>query len=267
LGGIRLSRLVIVSNRVVDLDNQVQSGGLAVALGDALRSIGGIWFGWDGNVVEQGKPIEVRRTVQNNVTIATIPMTERDYEEYYLGFSNKVLWPVYHCRLDLAQFEPAYFEGYKRVNKGFATALAPLLRADDMVWAHDYHLISFGAELRALGARQRLGFFLHIPFPPPELLQAIPAHNWLVEALFQFRRCRRPHLVDGHGIVGEAVDGAFGYSRSSLVATTNSHSLGWRSSAGDGACFMLPIAKPFPKPSAGSGFGLLGPRHKDRPLI
>ena len=181
-----MNRLVIVSNRVADLDNQVQSGGLAVALGDALRSIGGIWFGWDGNIVEEGAPIDVRRTVQNDVTVATIPMTERDYEEYYLGFANKVLWPVCHYRLDLVQFEPAYLEGYKRVNKSFATALAPLLRSDDMVWAHDYHLISFAAELRALGARQRLGFFLHIPFPPPELLQAIPAHSWLVEALFQF---------------------------------------------------------------------------------
>jgi trehalose 6-phosphate synthase len=181
-----LSRLVIVSNRVADLDNQVQSGGLAVALGDALRSIGGIWFGWDGNIVEEGTPIEVKRTVQNDVTVATIPMTDRDYEEYYLGFANKVLWPVCHYRLDLVQFEPGYLEGYRRVNKGFATALAPLLRPDDLVWAHDYHLISFGAELRALGAQQRLGFFLHIPFPPPELLQAVPAHNWLVEALFQF---------------------------------------------------------------------------------
>jgi len=181
-----LSRLVIVSNRVADLDNPVQSGGLAVALGDALRSIGGIWFGWDGNIVEDGTPIEVKRTVQNDVTVATIPMTDRDYEEYYLGFANKVLWPVCHYRLDLVQFEPAYLEGYRRVNKGFATALAPLLRPDDLVWAHDYHLISFGAELRALGAQQRLGFFLHIPFPPPELLQAVPAHNWLVEALFQF---------------------------------------------------------------------------------
>src|SRR5271166_5082809 len=186
MGGVCLSRLVIVSNRVADLDNQVQSGGLAVALGDALRSIGGIWFGWDGNIVDEGTPIQVRRTVQNGVTIATIPMTDRDYEEYYIGFANKVLWPVCHYRLDLVQFEPAYFEGYKRVNRGFANALLPLLRADDVVWAHDYHLISLGAELRALGARHRLGFFLHIPFPPPELLQAVPAHNWLVETLFQF---------------------------------------------------------------------------------
>ena len=181
-----MSRLVIVSNRVVDLDNQRQSGALAVALGEALRSIGGIWFGWDGNIVEQGTPIEVSRTVQNNVTIATIPMTERDYEEYYLGFANKVLWPACHYRLDLVDFEPAYFEGYKRLNKGFASALAPLVRADDKIWAHDYHLMSFASELRALGSKHRLGFFLHIPFPPPELLQAIPAHNWLIEALFQF---------------------------------------------------------------------------------
>ncbi len=181
-----MSRLVIVSNRVADLDNQIQSGGLAVALGDALRSIGGIWFGWDGNIADEGTPIEVNRTVQNDVTIATIPMTQTDYEEYYLGFANKVLWPVCHYRLDLVNFEPAYLEGYKRVNKAFATALAPLLKPDDLVWCHDYHLMSLGAELRALGAKQRLGFFLHIPFPPPELLQAVPAHNWLIESLFHF---------------------------------------------------------------------------------
>jgi len=181
-----VNRLVIVSNRVADLENQLQSGGLAVALGDAIRSVGGVWFGWDGNVIEDGTPIAVTQTVQNNVTVATVPMTAQDYDEYYLGFANKVLWPVCHYRLDLVQFEPAYFEGYKRVNKAFATALAPLLRADDLIWVHDYHLMSLASELRELGAHQRLGFFLHIPFPPPELLQAIPAHDWLIQALFEF---------------------------------------------------------------------------------
>ncbi len=181
-----MTRLVIVSNRVADLENQVQSGGLAVALGDAIRSIGGVWFGWDGNIVEEGTPAAVTETVQANVTVATIPMTARDYEEYYLGFANKVLWPVCHYRLDLVEFEPAYFEGYKRVNKMFAAALTPLLQPDDLIWVHDYHLMSLAAELRARGVRQRLGFFLHIPFPPPELLQAIPAHEWLIQALFQF---------------------------------------------------------------------------------
>ncbi len=181
-----MNRLVIVSNRVADLENQGQSGGLAVALGDAIRAVGGIWFGWDGNVVEEDTPLVVTETVQSNVTVATIPMTGQDYDEYYLGFSNKVLWPVCHYRLDLVQFEPAYFEGYKRVNKTFANALAPILRKDDLVWVHDYHLMSLASELRALGTKQRLGFFLHIPFPPPELLQAIPAHDWLIQALFHF---------------------------------------------------------------------------------
>jgi trehalose 6-phosphate synthase len=181
-----VNRLVIVSNRVADLERQAQSGGLAVALGDAIRSVGGVWFGWDGNVVEEGTLLTTAKTIQDNVTVATVPMTQADYDEYYLGFANKVLWPACHYRLDLVEFEPAYLEGYKRVNRAFATALAPILQPDDLVWAHDYHLMSLASELRALGARQRIGFFLHIPFPPPELVEAVPAHDWLIEALFQF---------------------------------------------------------------------------------
>jgi len=181
-----LSRLVIVSNRVADLDNQAQSGGLAVALGDALRSIGGVWFGWNGDIVTAGVPVAVSRSVQNNVIVAKVPMTGRDYDEYYLGFANKVLWPACHYRLDLVSFEPAFFEGYKRVNRSFAELLQPILRPDDLIWAHDYHLMSLSAELRALGAKQRMGFFLHIPFPPPELFQAIPHHDFLIEALFHY---------------------------------------------------------------------------------
>jgi trehalose 6-phosphate synthase len=181
-----LSRLIIVSNRVADLEKQAQSGGLAVALGDALRSVGGLWFGWDGQIVEEGTPLKISETTQENVTVATIPMTDRDYEEYYLGFANEVLWPVCHYRLDLSNFQPAYFEGYQRVNACFATALLGLLRPDDLIWVHDYHLMSLAYELRARGVKQRLGFFLHIPFPPPEMLEAIPVHNWLIEVLFQF---------------------------------------------------------------------------------
>ena len=181
-----MSRLVVVSNRVADLGSRAQSGGLAVALCDAFRTAGGLWFGWDGNVVEDTAQLTVKETVHNNATMVTVPITKQDYDEYYLGFANKVLWPVCHYRLDLVQFETAYFEGYKRVNKTFAAALAPMLKEDDLVWVHDYHLMSLASELRALGCQHRIGFFLHIPFPPPELMQAIPAHAWLTEALFQF---------------------------------------------------------------------------------
>lgn len=181
-----MSRLVIVSNRVADLEKSAQSGGLAVALEDSLRQTGGVWFGWDGTVVEEDEPLDTVIHTQDTVTVAAVPLTGRDYEEYYLGFSNKVLWPVFHYRLDLSHFESAYFEGYRRVNERFASEIVKLLRPDDIIWVHDYHLMSLAQELRALGVTQRIGFFLHIPFPPPEMLAAIPVHEWLVEALFQF---------------------------------------------------------------------------------
>ncbi len=181
-----MSRLVVVSNRVAYLENKTKSGGLAVALGDTLRKTGGIWFGWDGNVVEDTRSISVNVAQQGTVTIATIPLTDQDYQDYYVGFANQVLWPACHYRLDLVAFETAYFDGYRRVNARFADALINLLEPDDIIWVHDYHLFSLASELRARGAKQRIGFFLHIPFPPPGVLLAVPVHQWLVKSLFAY---------------------------------------------------------------------------------
>ncbi len=181
-----MSRLVVVSNRVADLEKNVQSGGLAVALGDALRQSGGLWFGWDGKVVEDGAPLETQIAKKGTVTVATVPLTRADYEEYYIGFSNQVLWPACHYRLDLVNFKTNFLEGYRRVNKRIADAIVELLRPDDVIWVHDYHLMSLALELRARGVTQRIGFFLHIPFPPPGVLLAVPVHNWLVKSLFSF---------------------------------------------------------------------------------
>ena len=103
-----------------------------------------------------------------------------------MGYSNGVLWPVFHYRLDLADFDAGAIEGYRRVNQLFARKLAPLLRPDDIVWVHDYHLIPLGSELRALGCQQRIGFFLHIPLPPPLILAAIPGHDWLMRGLCSY---------------------------------------------------------------------------------
>jgi trehalose 6-phosphate synthase len=97
-----------------------------------------------------------------------------------------VLWPVFHYRLDLADFDAGYISGYRRVNQLFARKLLPFLKPDDVIWVHDYHLIPLAAELRALGCRQRIGFFLHIPLPPPLMLAAIPGHDWLIRALFAY---------------------------------------------------------------------------------
>ena len=180
-------RLVVVSNRVAD-PRQPAAGGLAVALGDALRKSGGLWFGWSGTVVEQDGPSchEPLLERAGSTQLATIDLSREDHEQYYLGFSNRVLWPVFHYRLDLAVFESAFTQGYRRVNRRMAEALRPLLRDDDVIWVHDYHLIPLANELRELGCRQRMGFFLHIPLPPPQILAAIPAHEWLMRSLFSY---------------------------------------------------------------------------------
>ncbi len=181
-----MSRLVVVSNRVADLRNAAQSGGLAVAMLDALTKDGGVWFGWDGKTVPPGTRVPPHVEEVSGIRTVTLPLTQKDYREYYAGFSNSVLWPLLHYRLDLMSFDSADLRGYKRVNSKFAEALSPLLRKNDIVWIHDYHLIPLGAELRRLGHEQRLGFFLHIPFCPPEMLAAAPEHDWLVRSLFDY---------------------------------------------------------------------------------
>jgi trehalose 6-phosphate synthase len=182
-----MSRLVVVSNRVAD-PRKSAAGGLAVALGESLQQTGGLWFGWSGTVLPDAAPGEAPLHTQQagNVTLATIDLSKEDHDSYYLGYSNDVLWPVFHYRLDLANFDAGFIGGYRRVNQMFARKLLPLLRPDDIIWIHDYHLIPLAAELRALGCRQRIGFFLHIPLPPPLILAAIPQHEWLVRSLFSY---------------------------------------------------------------------------------
>ena len=180
-----MGRLVVVSNRIGD-PRKAAAGGLAVALGESLAQSGGLWFGWSGKVNEHGDSGELRQQHSGKVLLATIDLNRADHDSYYLGYSNQALWPAFHYRLDLADFATGFFEGYQRVNRLFARKLAPLLRPDDTIWVHDYHLIPLALELRAAGCRQRIGFFLHIPLPPPLILAAIPGHEWLVRALFAY---------------------------------------------------------------------------------
>jgi trehalose 6-phosphate synthase len=185
-----MPRLVVVSNRVAD-PRKTAAGGLAVALAEVLNNMGGLWFGWSGKIVEahqggaQGEG-ELHTQQAGPVKLVTLDLSRDDHDAFYLGYSNGVLWPVFHYRLDLADFDAGYIGGYRRVNQLFARKLAPLLREDDIIWVHDYHLIPLAAELRALGCNQRIGFFLHIPLPPPLILAAIPGHDWLIRALFAY---------------------------------------------------------------------------------
>jgi trehalose 6-phosphate synthase len=178
-----LSRLVIVSNRVARAEKGSQtSGGLVTGVLDALRENGGIWFGWSGEIAGK-KPVEPGITEADGLTYATVDLTREDYDGYYNGFCNAALWPLLHYRIDLVQFTRRDLAAYQRVNTLFATNLAPMLQPDDLVWVHDYHLIPMAENLRRAGANQRIGFFLHTPFPPLGVLAVLPHHDDLIESL------------------------------------------------------------------------------------
>ncbi|MGA7777189.1 MAG: alpha,alpha-trehalose-phosphate synthase (UDP-forming) [Paraburkholderia sp.] len=184
-----MSRLVVVSNRIAD-PRKAAAGGLAVAVKESLQRTGGLWFGWSGKIRDTPETSPEHSDVQiqtaSNVTLATVDLNQHDYETYYLGYANGVLWPVFHYRLDLANFDTRFAAGYRRVNQMFARRLKALLKPDDVIWVHDYHLIPLAAELRAMGCSNRIGFFLHIPIPPPLIMAALPEHEWLMRSLFAY---------------------------------------------------------------------------------
>ena len=178
-----MSRLIVVSNRTPG--KGPAAGGLAVALRKTLSEREGFWFGWSGRLDEQPER-EARFEDIDGLSVAQIDLTRDDHHDYYAGFSNSILWPSFHLRLDLATIEAHWYEGYRRVNVQFARALLPLLKPDDVIWVHDYHLIPLASELRNLGARNRIGFYLHIPFPTSDALYAIPHHNDLMRDLSRY---------------------------------------------------------------------------------
>ncbi|WAJ26989.1 alpha,alpha-trehalose-phosphate synthase (UDP-forming) [Antarcticirhabdus aurantiaca] len=182
----RERRLVVVSNRVGPLDDEGKAGGLAVGLADALRRRGGLWFGWSGDTAENAAAAKEKTEIVGDTALVTIDMTEEELNGFYLGYANRTLWPLLHYRLDLAEFDRGSEAIYRGVNARFAERLMPLIDADDLVWVHDYHFFFFGAELRRLGFSGRLGYFLHIPFPPPEIVSALPAAHDLVSAMLAF---------------------------------------------------------------------------------
>ena len=182
-----MARLVVVSNRVSvpSGDGAKRAGGLEVALRPALQHNGGVWLGWSGKVGVRGK-LETRSVRHKNVEYVVTDLSKDDYQEYYNGFANRVLWPILHYRLDLAEFARRDLSGYFRVNDHFATELEKIIADDDLIWVHDYHLIPIANALRQRGHANRIGFFLHIPFPPPEVLTSLPKHEQLIPLLMQY---------------------------------------------------------------------------------
>ncbi len=210
-----MSKLVVISNRVaVPKARGVAGaqGGLAGALNSALKEHRGIWFGWSGEECEEYTgSINIQRT--DGVTTATMDLPKQDVDEYYNGYANSTLWPLFHYRIDLTEYEREFGKGYERVNERFAESAAPLIEPDDLVWVHDYHLLPLGERLRARGLNNRIGFFLHIPWPPTRLFVSLPFHERLVETMLHY---------DVLGFqTGEWLESFLHYCRKELGATVD----------------------------------------------
>lgn len=180
-----MSRLVVVSNRVAT-PGEARAGGLAVGLLAALKERGGLWFGWSGKSTRSEPSGRLHEQVEGNIRYVTMDIAKPDLDAYYNGFSNRTLWPLLHFRLDLVDYDRATREGYRKVNALFAEKLAPMLREDDTVWVHDYHLIPLGSLLRERGFGGKIGFFLHVPMPSADMLQALPDNERLFTGLYAY---------------------------------------------------------------------------------
>jgi trehalose 6-phosphate synthase len=184
LGGGMGPRLIIVSNRVAvpEPGNKQMAGGLVVAVKAALRNRTGVWFGWSGKI-DETETADPRVVERNHITYAVIDLSKNDFEEYYNGLANRVLWPILHYRFDLQEYSRVDHSGYMRVNRQFADKLSAFLREDDVVWVHDYHLMPLARELRARGHLNPIGFFLHIPCAPLDILRTLPHHEEILGTL------------------------------------------------------------------------------------
>jgi trehalose 6-phosphate synthase len=176
-------RLVAVSNRIPT--EAEPAGGLVVALHECLKEQGGLWVGSSPDPVEVPTQAltEMAEAGEGTYRRMTFDITQAEHEGYYLGYANGVLWPLFHRRTDLIDVDAAHAEAYRAVNARVARLLAAELGPDDMVWIHDYHFLPLACELRELGVANRIGFFLHTPFPQAADLPALPEreefHDWI----------------------------------------------------------------------------------------
>jgi trehalose 6-phosphate synthase len=179
------SRLVVISNRVPASSAKDRAGGLAVALYDALSDSGGTWLGWSGahSREREGMPSVVQ---EGRISFATFPLTNYDLDQYYGGYANSVLWPMFHEMLHAMEYRESYRKAYYDVNAHFADHAAAVIGTSDVTWVHDYHLIPLGGELRKRGVTGRIGFFLHIPFPPFDVFRALPEHRALLQSFMAY---------------------------------------------------------------------------------
>ena len=159
--------------------------GLTVGVLSALRRTGGVWFGWGGELTDE-EPGEPETLIRDNITYVTIRLRRREFEAYYNGYANSTLWPLFHYLMRSFRYNERQQVAYLSVNRAFAERLAKVLEPEDVIWAHDYHLIPLAEQLREFGVTQPMGFFLHIPFPHIEMLRVLPTYAELLREMVAY---------------------------------------------------------------------------------
>lgn len=200
-----MSRLIVLSNRVKIPDSGPMAGGLAVALQDVLMGKSVVWMGWNSKIVdtiddcgfdcdsyklsgcEHTALIDAdTQQADTTITYMTTALTTEQYQQFYCGFANNVLWPLMHEQTDLISQAPEDYAGYQTVNALFARQLKKILRPDDVIWVHDYHFLSVAYHCRQLGITNRIGLFLHIPFVSLACWQQLDKSPELIEHLAHY---------------------------------------------------------------------------------
>src|SRR5438445_6249043 len=190
-----MSRLIVVSNRLpfaLDLTSEdlwtvtPAVGGLVSAIEPVLRERGGTWIGWPGVAGEIPRTPLEKATRGAGYAVVPVSLSKAERDEFYYGYSNEVIWPLFHDLQNFCHFEPAFWETYKTVNERYADAIARHCQLGDFIWVHDYHLMYVAQALRARRVHVALTFFLHIPFPPFDIFVKLPQQQRLLRALLQF---------------------------------------------------------------------------------
>src|SRR6266478_2421609 len=193
-----MNRLIVVSNRLpFTLDSTGEDlwtvtpavGGLVSAIEPVLRERGGTWIGWPGGAGEIPEQPLAEATRNAGYKVVPVALSETERDEFYYGYSNDVIWPLFHDLQNFCNFESAYSQAYKQANKRYADAIARCAQPDDFIWVHDYHLMYVAQALREQGVSGKLSaftFFLHIPFPPYDIFSKLPQQQRLLHALLQF---------------------------------------------------------------------------------
>ena len=234
------ARLVVVSNRVPPEaevssqrgDRNAPVGGLVSALKPAMDAKGGLWLGWSGTTTQRRADSSLQVRNMGATSVATLDLSEDDVSLYYTGFANRTLWPLFHCFPERVDVRRETYRAYRRINHRFATALFSTLRPEDTVWVHDFHLFHVGEELRRMGWQGKIGFFLHVPFPPADVLGILPWARHILEACLHYdlvgvhtERYRR-NLVDSLStIIGGALSGRT-YSSGDLSTQIGAYPIG-----------------------------------------